>query len=232
MWCRSAVSGPMKAVILLATVLLTLPQFAEAGPNGRVRVSDGDSLVVGGHRVRLFGIDAHELDQTCTNEEGREIACGDWARHWARNMFQGRYAQCDTMKFDRYERALATCEIDGEDVGEILLRAGVVAIYPRETLQDYIEYEKEAQLLARGIWAWDSESPLDHRAAQRQERAAAQEIEVDGCSIKGNISGSGKIYHMPGQENYAQTSINTGKGERWFCSEAEALDAGWRKARR
>ena len=53
-----------------------------------------------------------------------------------------------------------------------------------------------------------------------------------GCDIKGNISfNSGeKIYHVPGQNFYSETEINTSKGERWFCTEAEAKANGWRKA--
>jgi hypothetical protein len=50
--------------------------------------------------------------------------------------------------------------------------------------------------------------------------------------IKGNISASGRIYHMPGDDSYAKTGINLAKGERWFCTEAEAQAAGWRRARR
>ncbi len=50
------------------------------------------------------------------------------------------------------------------------------------------------------------------------------------CLIKGNISSSGKIYHMPGGQFYDRTVINTSKGEKWFCSEAEAQSAGWRKS--
>ncbi|ABC90804.1 hypothetical conserved protein [Rhizobium etli CFN 42] len=55
-----------------------------------------------------------------------------------------------------------------------------------------------------------------------------------GCNIKGNISiGSGeRIYHMPGQEFYLETRISPQYGERWFCSEAEARAAGWRRAGR
>jgi len=54
-----------------------------------------------------------------------------------------------------------------------------------------------------------------------------------GCAIKGNISRKGeRIYHVPGQEHYGATRISTGKGERWFCSEAEARAAGWRRAKR
>lgn len=53
------------------------------------------------------------------------------------------------------------------------------------------------------------------------------------CSIKGNVSiASGeRIYHLPGQEFYAATVIRPEYGERWFCSEAEARSAGWRKSR-
>jgi len=54
-----------------------------------------------------------------------------------------------------------------------------------------------------------------------------------GCTIKGNISKNTgqRIYHIPGQEYYTQTRIDWLAGERWFCSEADARVAGWRKAR-
>jgi hypothetical protein len=54
-----------------------------------------------------------------------------------------------------------------------------------------------------------------------------------GCPIKGNISYSTgeHIYHVPGQRYYWATRINPFKGERWFCSENEAIAAGWRKSK-
>ena len=54
-----------------------------------------------------------------------------------------------------------------------------------------------------------------------------------GCNVKGNISyNTGeRIYHVPGQEYYFATRINWFRGERWFCSEADARVAGWRKAK-
>jgi hypothetical protein len=53
------------------------------------------------------------------------------------------------------------------------------------------------------------------------------------CVIKGNISSATgeRIYHVPGQKYYAATRISPQYGERWFCSEAEARVAGWRKAK-
>lgn len=54
----------------------------------------------------------------------------------------------------------------------------------------------------------------------------------DGCDIKGNKSFNtgAKIYHVPGQTFYADTVINPDYGERWFCTEEEARDNGWRKS--
>ena len=54
-----------------------------------------------------------------------------------------------------------------------------------------------------------------------------------GCEIKGNISISTgeKIYHVPGGEFYDECVINPDYGERWFCTEQEAIDNGWRKSK-
>jgi hypothetical protein len=51
---------------------------------------------------------------------------------------------------------------------------------------------------------------------------------ADACTIKGNISANGRIYHTPASPNYTATRIDPSRGERWFCSEAEARAAGWR----
>ncbi len=54
------------------------------------------------------------------------------------------------------------------------------------------------------------------------------------CQIKGNISISSgkKIYHVLGQEDYENTRIQPEHGERYFCTEEEARQAGWVKAPR
>ncbi len=55
-----------------------------------------------------------------------------------------------------------------------------------------------------------------------------------GCDIKGNISVNtdNKIYHLPGMEDYESTIIDPAKGEKWFCSELDAIESGWKKAPR
>ena len=54
------------------------------------------------------------------------------------------------------------------------------------------------------------------------------------CDVKGgniSVKNGERIYHVPGQRYYADTVISTGRGERWFCSAAEARAAGWRASR-
>jgi hypothetical protein len=56
-------------------------------------------------------------------------------------------------------------------------------------------------------------------------------IHISGCDIKGNIKyeSTEKIYHLPGMAYYDETTINPDYGERWFCTEDEAISNGWRK---
>jgi micrococcal nuclease len=73
----------------------------------------------------------------------------------------------------------------------------------------------------------------DHCCAGRRVlRSACTQEQRAGGVIKGNISSSGeRIYHVPGQRYYDKTLIHLSKGERWFCTEQEAVAAGWRKAK-
>ena len=54
---------------------------------------------------------------------------------------------------------------------------------------------------------------------------------TSACRIKGNVSAqkNTKIYHCPNFPSYATTDVNTYEGDRWFCTESEAIAAGFRK---
>ena len=57
------------------------------------------------------------------------------------------------------------------------------------------------------------------------------ELPPPGCAIKGNISEQGnRCFHVPRGYYYDGIVIQTEQGERWFCTEAEALDNGWIKS--
>ena len=83
--------------------------------------------------------------------------------------------------------------------------------------------------MRRGVWRGEFVEPSRWRRGERLEPAPSSGGQ---CRIKGNVSRSGtRIYHVPGGASYAKTRIDTSKGERWFCSEAESRAAGWRRAK-
>ena len=66
-------------------------------------------------------------------------------------------------------------------------------------------------------------TPSSHKEGEEHEA---------GCDIKGNISSkNAKLFHLPGSLFYDAVKIDEAKGERWFCSEEEAREAGWEKAK-
>jgi endonuclease YncB( thermonuclease family) len=195
---------------------------------GRATVIDGDTLEIAGEMVRLHAIDAPEAAQRCTDAGGRFWPCGRHATRALRDLARGG-VRCDGQGRDRYGRLVARCYAGGQDVAEALVRAGAAFAYP-EYGRDYVAAEAEAHRAARGIWQGGAVRPdtLRDRAASAPAASGAPE----GCTIKGNVSSNGRIYHMPGQRDYARTRISAARGERWFCSEAQARAAGWRRARR
>lgn len=219
----------------LALLLLALAQAggAPAAPLPAtplaVRVIDGDTLQAEGTRVRLFGIDAPERDQTCTTAQGTTWACGAWSTARLAALTRGRKATCEDLGADRYGRRLARCTVDGRDLAAEMVAEGAATAY-RRYAPDYIGHETSARAAARGIWsAGPQTSPEAHRLATRAPDPAPA---ATGCAIKGNIGPNGRVYHLPGQRDYTATRISAAKGERWFCTAAEAAAAGFRPALR
>jgi hypothetical protein len=63
--------------------------------------------------------------------------------------------------------------------------------------------------------------------------ATMEATPVPECLIKGNVnSRKEKIYHVPGGASYDRTIVDPEHGEAWYCSEEEAVAAGFRKALR
>ena len=212
-----------------ALLFCCVATYGAAGVAGRIDVVDGDTLRIAGEKVRLFGIDAPELGQSCQDENGEIWSCGHWVRDALRHAFQGRYARCVEEDRDRYGRSVARCEVAGVDLGGWLVERGMAFAY-RKYSMIYDLTEKGAVVSGRGLHKSRVQAPAAFRAARAKPAQAAPE---GGCQIKGNISSKGvRIYHVQGQEHYERTRISAQKGERWFCSEAEAVAAGWRRARR
>jgi hypothetical protein len=112
-----------------------------------------------------------------------------------------------------------------------MVRQGWALAYRQYSL-DYVDEESAARAAKAGIWVGRFIEPWKWRRGARLTADKAQGLAANSCQIKGNINRSGdRIYHLPGGRYYDRTKINEANGERWFCSEDEAVKAGWLRSR-
>jgi endonuclease YncB( thermonuclease family) len=201
---------------------------------GRASVIDGDTLEIHGTRIRLHGIDAPESGQSCT-AQGRQWNCGQRAAYALSVKIGFNPIACDPKDRDRYGRVVAVCRSGNLDLNAWMVAEGWALAY-RQYSTDYVPNERNASAARRGIWQGEFTPPWEWRQGQRNgaPRTPGQSTQpAQACQIKGNISSRGeRIYHVPGGQYYGATRIDPSKGERMFCSEAEAQAAGWRRSLR
>ncbi|MEM7709719.1 MAG: thermonuclease family protein [Pseudomonadota bacterium] len=194
---------------------------------GAAEVLDGDTLEIGPVRIRLHGIDAGETGQSCAARGGGTWRCGARATATLSDLVAGQLIACDALDQDPYGRIIARCRVDGIDLAERLVTDGLAWAFLEYSI-DYLPMEEAARVGGIGIWQAPTQTPWEYRN-DRWARAVA--AAPDACPIKGNISNQSreKIYHTPWSPNYDRTQIDEAAGERWFCDEAEATAAGWRR---
>lgn len=136
-----------------------------------LRVGDGDTFRMGGRTIRLAGIDAPELAQTCTNAQGGEWPCGREAKEALTRLLTANGLQCEERATDRYRRALSVCRTEAGDVGEAMVRAGLALGARDRRFDEYPAAMAEAREARRGLWQGAHQHPADWRTANpRQPR--------------------------------------------------------------
>ncbi len=135
---------------------------------GEARAIDGDTLQVGEIRLRLHGVDAPELRQTCEDSAGDAWACGRRAASELAAAVAGGEVHCISRERDRYQRLVATCWAGGRDVGQSLVTHGWAVAYRRFSV-DYVSEENLARYLTQGLWAGRVEMPWEWRQARRRQ---------------------------------------------------------------
>lgn len=192
-------------------------------------VYDGDTFEIRGQRVRLKGIDAPEMSQTCQDDRERSYACGDSAANYLKQIVASQPVQCRGDEKDKYGRLIANCYIGGRDINREMVNAGWAVAYRRYDVS-YVADEDRARAGKRGLWQGRFTEPEAFRSASWQKARKVVGKQGEDCLVKGNINARGvRIYHTPwGSKHYKKVKISANKGERWFCSEAEAVAAGWR----
>jgi endonuclease YncB( thermonuclease family) len=129
---------------------------------GTSYVVDGDTIDIQGTRIRLTAIDAPELDQTCSDADGRSWACGSAAARELRNHVNGQELKCESSRYDQYKRVLAICFLpDGSDVNAWMVRQGWALAF--RSTRRYRAEQDEAATARRGLWAGAFTPPWEWR---------------------------------------------------------------------
>jgi endonuclease YncB( thermonuclease family) len=218
----------MLLVVLVAFAIFAFPARAEEIA-GAARVIDGDTIEIGGERIRLFGIDAPEGAQSCLKANRKSYPCGEVATKRVESLTMDRDVRCEGNERDHRGRLLAVCRVGEIEINSTLVREGLAWAFVKYS-RAYVPEEAEARAAKRGVFAADNTTPWDLRA-QKWGEAERAFLEQNGCVIKGNVNRTERIYHMPWQRDYAKIVMEL-KGKRWFCSDDEAEREGWRPAKR
>jgi micrococcal nuclease len=180
------------------------------------RVVDGDTYETSsGQKLRMIGVNTPEVHG---NEQyyGREAS--DFSKKRLEN--QTVYLFRDVSETDKYGRLLRYLFIQNEPVmfNETLVIEGYAntMTIPPDVMfaEKFAKLESESRANNKGLWG-------------ENKNSSSNQVSCLNPEIKGNInSRNEKIYHLPDGRYYDQT-----KAEEMFCTEEEAIAAGYRKSR-
>jgi endonuclease YncB( thermonuclease family) len=182
-----------------------------------VSVSDGDTVDVlrgvSRVRVRIFGIDAPELNQPFGNE----------AREVASRLILNKSVVITMRDVDTYGRLVAQLSIDGRDVGRELVSAGAAwdfASFSRD--REMAAVERQARAARRGLWALPGPvAPWLFRETARSTTPSSVPRPPATGTYHGNAQSF--VLHAPGCDSYACANCTVG-----FDSVDAAVKAGFR----
>ena len=156
---RKARDIGVAAAILALTALIVARIDGGGGETvtGSARAADGDTLTLDGHRIRLMGMDSPEMMQAC-RRDGAEWRCGVAARSRLAELLRAGPITCKPEGRDKYDRWLARCEANGEDLGARMVREGLAVAYG-----GYENEERLAKAERKGLWSSTFDMPQDWR---------------------------------------------------------------------
>jgi endonuclease YncB( thermonuclease family) len=156
------VAGLILAGLLAVAVYLV--ESERRSLTGAAVAIDGDSLRMAGVDIRIEGIDAPELQQTC-KAGGETYRCGDAARRELARLVDAETVACRIAGRDRWGRSVARCDAAGADLGASLVRGGFAVAYGRS----YLDEEAAARRQRSGLWAGEFQPPEEWRKEHRPQ---------------------------------------------------------------
>jgi endonuclease YncB( thermonuclease family) len=169
--------GKFIALVLVLLVVLLIERYCRVetppfGPDAKIVSIDGDTIkAANGDEYRLFGIDAPELKQNCTEANGKSWLCGRAAKAKLTTLLKSGNVNCEPRAKDRHGRIVAVCSAEGvPDLGEAMVRDGYAVDLGDAAGHPYRETEEEAKTAKRGIWRGNFELPSEWRATNPDAR--------------------------------------------------------------
>src|SRR5471030_390913 len=105
-------------------MILTLASARAAEISGIPEITDGDTVVISGTKLRLLDMDAPESDQFCLNKNSEPWNCGIDARDALKKRAGGRQRDCQITRPDDHGRMLASCLVEKENINQWMVREG------------------------------------------------------------------------------------------------------------
>lgn len=147
--------------------MLALPcslVFAEqASLVGIPSVVDGDTIKIQDQRIRLYGIDAPEVSQTC-KRSNTKWRCGHAAALALSDRLKSSTVTCEVMGSDHYNRIVAECFQGNTNINAWLVAEGWALDWPKYSKGDYTSQQKAAEASRQGIWDSTFEFPWEWRS--------------------------------------------------------------------
>jgi endonuclease YncB( thermonuclease family) len=116
------------------------------------RVIDGATIEIRGTRVRLWGIDAPEREQTCVGANGDPYECGRDAAAVLSELTRDHQVACTPHSFYGYGIA-AVCRTDSDELNAEMVRRGWAVDDTKYSGGRYLSDEVHARRERLGIWA-------------------------------------------------------------------------------
>lgn len=129
---------------------------------GPATVTDGDTIQVQGERVRLWGIDAPEMNQVC-HADGQPYQAGEMAAMAVTVVIDNDPVSCDVLDTDRYGRAVVRYSVEGNDLGSMMVAAGWAWDFTRYSDGFYEMEEASARQAGLGVWGGECMAPWEWR---------------------------------------------------------------------
>ena len=160
----------MKGFIIVAAVTAVLSTAAAPVPQqsiaGQARIADGGTLQIGNERIRLFGIDAPGIGQSCNDDQGAPYSCGLTSLGALQRHIGNDPVTCEPVGRDEHGDTLARCYTHGEDLNRWMVTNGW-AIAHRQLTEDYVQAEDQAHSRHAGMWRGAFALPSQLRTAKR-----------------------------------------------------------------